>query len=69
VYLSGEVDLTTHDRFAAVLDEGKPIIERHIATLESLCQKLDSGGRSGDSGRRDADRGGGTTKPDAPDHH
>ena len=41
---------------------------RHIATLESLCQKLE-GGRNGDTNRRDSDRGGSTIKPDTSDRH
>jgi len=58
------------DRLREVLAQGRPIIERHIATLEGLMQKLEQGGagRPGDSGRRDTDRGS-TTRPDAPDRH
>jgi len=57
------------DRMREVLRQGRPVIERHIATLESLCQKLEGGGRSGDTNRRDADRGSNPTRPDTPDRH
>jgi len=57
------------DRMREVLQQGRPVIERHIATLESLCQKLEGGGHSGDTNRRDTDRGGTKPRPDAPDRH
>jgi len=57
------------DRMREVLQQGRPIIERHIATLESLCQKLEGGGRNGDTNRRDNDRPGSTIKPDTSDRH
>jgi len=57
------------DRMREVLQQGRPIIERHITTLESLCEKLEGGGRSGDKGHRDTDRGSNPTRPDTPDRH
>jgi len=60
------------DRMREVLQQGRPIIERHIATLESLCQKLehDGTGRPGDTGRKGGtDRGASPSRPDAPDRH
>jgi len=57
------------DRMREVLHQARPVIERHIATLESLCQKLEGGGRGGDTNRRDTDRGGSSTRPDTSDRH
>jgi len=61
------------DRMREVLQQGRPIIERHIATLESLCKKLerDGGdGRPADTGRKSGtDRGTNPSRPDAPDRY